>query len=440
MLKDLTTTRFRERDSRSQTFWKTESHFPDKETVVSQSLPGIAGEYKSIADCSLPGYRAKRRQGQVVLQDCHLYTWNREVTNGSLQEGPISKDGILGKAGSYALQSGDLARTVEGHIEWPTSPLGDHVGSYEAAALIDATAKVKDSAVLGGETFSDLSKTISMFRRPFSSAQRLITKTMSRKAYWMIVERARYGHLPMVERVQRATSKAWLETRYGWLPIIGDANAILKQTALARQHLDEQLQHRLLVARASKRGLWNKDSSFESSLVYEYKAKGSLSVDHTLKVDAGVLYHRKMETQTDYIMRSLGLRLTDIPATMWEVVPYSFVMDWFVNLGPWIRAMTPDPNTHIIGNWVTTVSKYTNRLHGGEVRRTLRYDVDNQTWYTFTGSYGSSVTKQESFTRQTNCPLPSHPVYIPHFGCVQAIDAVSLTLGRVISALGKLRH
>jgi hypothetical protein len=38
----------------------------------------------------------------------------------------------------------------------------------------------------------------------------------------------------------------------------------------------------------------------------------------------------------------------------WELIPFSFVADWFVNIGPYVRAITPKVGVHSLGSWTTT--------------------------------------------------------------------------------------
>jgi hypothetical protein len=68
-----------------------------------------------------------------------------------------------------------------------------------------------------------------------------------------------------------------------------------------------------------------------------------------------------------YSIYEMGLHLppikTNILATLWEKIPLSFVLDWFLNVGDTLTAITPQPNfnfkvggvtTEIVTSWETT--------------------------------------------------------------------------------------
>jgi hypothetical protein len=67
------------------------------------------------------------------------------------------------------------------------------------------------------------------------------------------------------------------------------------------------------------------------------------------------------------------LGLTDPVSLLWEVIPYSFVIDWFVNVGDFLHATGTISGLKRIGINVTTdyrcFSTNTNLLYGGSARR-----------------------------------------------------------------------
>jgi hypothetical protein len=72
-------------------------------------------------------------------------------------------------------------------------------------------------------------------------------------------------------------------------------------------------------------------------------------VSKQLDVRAGVLYDYQF-TLAD----QLGLSPKNIPAAMYELIPFSFVVDWAVNLGDWIQAVTPKAGVNYLASWVVT--------------------------------------------------------------------------------------
>jgi hypothetical protein len=54
------------------------------------------------------------------------------------------------------------------------------------------------------------------------------------------------------------------------------------------------------------------------------------------------------------VLESFGFRLSDVPSSVWEIVPWSFIVDWFVNVGDYIQALSVDSVTGVRGQWITT--------------------------------------------------------------------------------------
>jgi hypothetical protein len=52
-------------------------------------------------------------------------------------------------------------------------------------------------------------------------------------------------------------------------------------------------------------------------------------------IKCGLVYDAKLHV-SDY----LGLNLRAIPSTAWELIPFSFIVDWFVNVQEYIRALS----------------------------------------------------------------------------------------------------
>lgn len=83
---------------------------------------------------------------------------------------------------------------------------------------------------------------------------------------------------------------------------------------------------------------------------YAFHRRGTAKVTSR----AGVLYAADWS-----IPRQLGLQLHKVPATLYEVIPLSFVADWFWNGADYYRALTAEFRAQgILGAWVTTTVNY----------------------------------------------------------------------------------
>jgi hypothetical protein len=153
-----------------------------------------------------------------------------------------------------------------------------------------------------------------------------------------------------------------------------------------------------------------------------------------------VIYDVKNRTTLDELNGFLGFQLRDIPATLWELTPWSFVSDWVLNVGDWLQAVTPNPRVSILGHWTTSVQKTTKTLScvslqrrfvsGTTVDVTVKKPVQ-----------GTSQNYEELMYRFPNPTLALTPTLTGRsMSVLHSVDAVSLLAGRVLNGLKGLKH
>jgi hypothetical protein len=128
----------------------------------------------------------------------------------------------------------------------------------------------------------------------------------------------------------REVSGRWLEMQYGWRPLVDQAYE-------AGRALESFTRQRVVRFSASNK---------RSKLI---DLSGTPSQYH---VWSTLTYSRKYvaELREDMgVGRSLGL--TNPAAVAWEIVPYSFVVDWFIPVGSYLSALGVIP--HLTGRFLT---------------------------------------------------------------------------------------
>lgn len=140
-----------------------------------------------------------------------------------------------------------------------------------------------------------------------------------------------------------SASEAWLTYRYGITPTLMDIQSI-------RKLLDEGI--KTPMTRTIRAG-----RSYDKNKKYETKLSG-------YKI-------RKMDVQrqvTERCMLTLSVKspkwatgsafgVTSPMSTVWEIIPFSFVVDWFLPIGDWIRAMSVVPNVNFVRGSVSIANK-----------------------------------------------------------------------------------
>lgn len=132
------------------------------------------------------------------------------------------------------------------------------------------------------------------------------------------------------------SSASWLELQYGWLPLLGDCKSAA-----------EALAHQLSVPARM---------TYRASVRREQSGKRVLS---------GFMPYFKAETNwTKETRRSIIARITEPPSSMvqlglldpeivaWELLPFSFVVDWFIPIGSYLEARAYA--SHLTGLFITT--------------------------------------------------------------------------------------
>jgi len=103
---------------------------------------------------------------------------------------------------------------------------------------------------------------------------------------------------------------------------------------------------------------------------------------------------------------------TDVPAhrislgnpmeLAWELIPFSFVVDWFLPIGNWISAL--DATLHVTGTWGTVTTK--RNYLGTDERR-------NSNWYwgsTYCSVHG--IYKEDIHSRKAYWAIPYAPLVL----------------------------
>lgn len=205
------------------------------------------------------------------------------------------------------------------------------------------------------------------------------------------------------------TSSAWLSVRYGWQPLLNDIYAGLQylQTRYAKAESDSYTKFRSSVSRTrtfSNRGAM---PNSDSSLVNRYNVL--------------------VKVNTKYLSSFRDIAacgVVDPELVAWELLPYSFVVDWFLPVGTYLEDRAAIPR--ITSTFV--FSKKWSAVWGNLTSSPLTPG------YRLTGGFSGSKLTQGSFKRSigSNWSVPLPSFRNPFNGPLKhAIDAVALWRQRI---------
>lgn len=187
-------------------------------------------------------------------------------------------------------------------------------------------------------------------------------------------------------------SSAWLEFRYAVKPLIGDIqNAINALSAV--------IKGQRCVARGREYHVARREDEV-SSVGATQRIDAKVSEVESIRARGGVLY--AIEEQVVSWITIFGL---DQPLeSLWELVPFSFIVDWVFSIGDWLNGIFKSSGLDILTSWVTLEVE---RIRKVDVIR-AQYISDEPDWYLALKSseFGSSNLK---ILRKWRYPHPQFP-------------------------------
>lgn len=259
-----------------------------------------------------------------------------------------------------------------GYRPWDDKAILDKVERLESLAITDAYAKVGEADVSTLVELAEIRETLSFLWSPVSKMKDITRRFKS----WMdLVKRiqdnfkkrlAKWDALPPHVKKKRAKpeppklpklrlgkfeatdiSSAWLAYRYAIMPLIYTFQDIQKHlgretyperdTARAKQ--EDEIDLEVVAA-------WTQYNYPNGNVFERTRRAGQARV----KSRAGVMFAPDWS-----LNRQLGVQIHRVPMAMYEIIPLSFVTDWFHNGASVYDALTAELRAlKIYGAWVTT--------------------------------------------------------------------------------------
>lgn len=193
----------------------------------------------------------------------------------------------------------------------------------------------------GRETISHLTTVLSRFTKIAKAIRTGRWHTIAPKTY----RKWRQGNTQgKTMSIYNLIEEAWMEARYAWRPLIMDANAAINLLKGQRS----------LTPRQTFRG---KDETSDSTSgntsvsVHGFDFEIEYTASSTSQARAGVLCEARSS-----IGLGQELGLFNVVDAAVELIPYSFIFQWFVNIGGLLNSLRPSGSYDVIASWETQVS------------------------------------------------------------------------------------
>lgn len=342
----------------------------------------FSGDYNSVNDEKImndvvtEGFHKKMKRGLIInnpfdstreITTDRVADYTSDTTYQSWNTGCTPDKWLtFGDQWSGTWQASDFIKDAAKVPYWASQP-AINVQSLIDQAVTQAWANVEVSQATALATLGEFDKTVVSM---VSICKRVIKVLKAAK-------QADYKYLKR-QISRKELENRYMELRYAIRPLVYDANSIIKV-------LRSENNKMRFTARASKSG--SDDSSKSCTVVggttTQLHKVLSASANRTVEVRAGVLYHVESVSK-------LNLWGFDQPLeAIWELTPFSFIFDWFFNIGQTLASWTPEMGTKVLASWyvVNDITYYTSTVDSSWITRPAdtsttkysagQYDIQN---------------------------------------------------------------
>lgn len=215
-----------------------------------------------------------------------------------------------------------------GSLDWESSEL------QRASLSFLKRIREADRKFQAGVFFGEIVPTIRMLVRPFDSLRDGI------KDYFRAVHKR--GRGSSGNRLRRIIGDTWLEFAFGWQPLLAD----IKDASAAAIDIYANLRRERITSADGSLESATRTLDVESvvNLVY-YNVYSTRLLSYSVRLygnlnplpgaDKGIPYLKRIADQSNF-------RLNAFIPTVWELIPYSFLVDYFTNIGDVLAAYSTD--------------------------------------------------------------------------------------------------
>lgn len=214
-------------------------------------------------------------------------------------------------------------------------------------------------------------------------------------------------------------ANAYLVGRYGVGPLLHDLEDALKSLTRSK------------ALRKTARGTYTVNATTSTPLPGPM-LRGFLPIPgNILRVGARTVRYGIFYETSAFMSGAASYGFTRPLSTVWELIPYSFVFDWLINVGGWLDAIQPSGASRTLSAWASTRTSEFSTLtvsgSGGDIRPQY---ADR---YTYSAS-ASMVVSEISFNRNLwDATIPKFPGLGTGLNPLRSFDFMTLVVQKIRS-------
>lgn len=194
-----------------------------------------------------------------------------------------------------------------------------------AASVFTRRALAEQRALQGAVSAGELAQTLRMIRRPMQSLRRGVDE------YLNAVKKRASGNKSRKKK-RDIIADTWLEYNLGWRPFINDLNGA--RDALGRTMTEDTRRH--VYGSGTARNLQHFEDHWEPGTVTTFDRSWDVLDICSVRYVGQV----RVQGGNPGLKQLLGVSGRDVLPTIWELIPYSFIADYFVNIGAVVDALS----------------------------------------------------------------------------------------------------
>jgi hypothetical protein len=281
---------------------------------------------------SVVGYRDKIKNNQSATSSfTGIKTKVKSIGEGSCyalayQAPPYNKTPV------YWFGEGNMGYTPD------TSSPSMSITVADNSAKTNVLQKIRaaQTQMSGGVFLGEIRETLHMLRRPAFALRQGVVR------YLGVLQNVKRT-VGSAKRRQRILGETWLEFAFGWRPLVADT---LDAVEAIKSVLGVPSR-----ARVSGRGFDQQLVSTSNStlsgwpgypLWWKYNQRTTETVQVRYIASLKGTKSPAPDKLSDHAIRSFGLGLNEFVPTVWELLPWSFLVDYFVNVGDILGAVFTD--------------------------------------------------------------------------------------------------
>lgn len=353
-----------------------------------------------------PGFGIKKFVGGGLQENPFEYKFYRD--SSTLVGSPCVKSSSTYYGSKIIREEEGVSTSV---ILTDNSVSNINISALESRAVNDLLLKIKDQKINVAQAFAERQQLVDLVA---STATRLVNAIRGIKRGNIADAASALGLTPTSSQKRRKTprgkvtekfiSRSWLELQYGWLPLLGDIDGAAEELATVDPLT------RLIRAETHKR--------FDDRINTVVKTADSTTTTvKTVKYDIryGVSYYL-----TDSGLNVAGrIGLTNPLLIAWELLPWSFVIDWFIPVGDYISSF--DATLGLAFN-----DGYRTDFHKENVRITRQFHSNSGADFARGSVFRDLEDVQVTRARLLKFPSSRPPAFKNPISVTHALNALSL--------------